>query len=135
MCGANRTQAMTYLDALAEAMGMPRRVHSRYWKDLATLGNFDLIVNATSAARAKESLHLPFKLAYRNTLAVDLGYGDAAIDLLAWARTAGCQDAIDGLGMLVEQAAESFEIWHGVRPQTDPVYAMLRGEMLVEATD
>ena len=122
-------------DALADALGMPGRVHSRYWKDLATLGNFDLIVNATSAARANEPLQLPFKLAYRNTLGVDLGYGDAAIDFLAWARTAGCQDAIDGLGMLVEQAAESFAIWHGVRPQTEPVYALLRSELLVAATD
>ncbi|MEO8741661.1 MAG: shikimate dehydrogenase [Lysobacteraceae bacterium] len=122
-------------DALADALGMPGRVHSRYWKDLATLGNFDLIVNATSAARANEPLHLPMKLAYRNTLAVDLGYGDAAVDLLAWARSAGCQDAIDGLGMLVEQAAESFAIWHGVRPQTEPVYTMLRSELLAKATD
>ena len=129
----NRTSARA--DALADALGMPGRVHSRYWKDLATLGNFDLIVNATSAARANEPLHLPMKIAYRNTLAVDLGYGDAAIDFLAWARGAKCQDAIDGLGMLVEQAAESFAIWHGIRPQTDPVYDMLRSEMLVEATD
>jgi shikimate dehydrogenase len=122
-------------DALADALGMPGRVHTRYWKDLGALGNFDLIVNATSAARAHESLQLPFALAYRNTLAVDLGYGDAAVDFLAWARGAKCQDAIDGLGMLVEQAAESFEIWHGVRPQTEPVYAMLRenNTVLVDA--
>jgi len=113
-------------DALADALGMPGRVHTRYWKDLGTLGNFDFIINATSAARARESLQLPFALAYRNTLAVDLGYGDAAVDFLAWARGAKCQDAVDGLGMLVEQAAESFEIWHGVRPQTEPVYASLR---------
>ena len=122
-------------DALADALGMPGRVHTRYWKDLGALGNFDLIINATSAARARESLQLPFALAYRNTLAVDLSYGDAAVDFLAWARGAKCQDAIDGLGMLVEQAAESFEIWHGVRPQTEPVYAMLRenNKVLVNA--
>ena len=122
-------------DALADAMGVPGRVHSRYWNDLRNLGNFDLIVNATSAARTHEALGLPFALAYRNTVAVDLGYGDAAVDFLAWARSAGCADAIDGLGMLVEQAAESFEIWHGVRPQTDPVYARLRSEFLHGATD
>ncbi len=113
-------------DALADALGMPGRVHTRYWKDLGSQGNFDLIINATSAARAQAPLNLPFALAYRNALAVDLGYGDAAVDFLAWARSAHCNDAIDGLGMLVEQAAESFEIWHGVRPQTDPVYAQLR---------
>ncbi len=122
-------------DALADAQGDPARVHTRYWKDLRTLGNFDLIINATSAARASEKLTLPFSLAYPNTLAVDLGYGDAAIDFLAWARSAGCSDAIDGLGMLVEQAAESFELWHSVRPQTDPVYALLRerNSLLVNA--
>ncbi len=122
-------------DALADAIGMPGRVHSRYWNDLGSLGNFDLIVNATSAARSATKLTLPFSLAYSNTLAVDLGYGDAAIDFLAWARSAGCSDAIDGLGMLVEQAAESFEIWHGARPQTEPVYAILRSEKPIEATD
>jgi shikimate dehydrogenase len=129
----NRTPARA--DALADALGMPGRVHSRYWNDLRNLGNFDLIVNATSAARTREGLGLPFALAYRNTVAVDLGYGDAAIDFLAWARSANCQDAIDGLGMLVEQAAESFEIWHGVRPQTEPVYTALRRELLHGATD
>ena len=129
----NRTPARA--DALADALGMPGRVHSRYWNDLGNLGNFDLIVNATSAARGRDPLNLPFALAYRNTVAVDLGYSDAAVDFLAWARSAGCSDAIDGLGMLVEQAAESFEIWHGVRPQTDPVYAMLRSQFLHGATD
>jgi shikimate dehydrogenase len=122
-------------DALADALGQPGRVHPRYWDDLRTLGNFDLIVNATSAARSRQRLNLPFAIVYRNTLAVDLGYGEAAIDFLAWARSAKCQDVIDGLGMLIEQAAESFEIWHGVRPQTDPVYEMLRRELPLEATD
>ena len=129
----NRTPE--HADALADALGMPGRVHTRYWKDLGTLGNFDLIINATSAARAHASLELPFALAYSNTLAVDLGYGDAAIDFLAWARSAKCADAIDGLGMLVEQAAECFEIWHGVRPQTEPVYAALRSAFLAGTTD
>jgi shikimate dehydrogenase len=122
-------------DALADALGIPGRVHPRYWNDLRTLGNFDLIVNATSAARSNQKLELPFSIAYRNTVAVDLGYGEAAIDFLAWARSAKCQDVIDGLGMLIEQAAESFELWHGVRPQTDPVYEMLRRELPLQATD
>jgi shikimate dehydrogenase len=59
------------------------------------------------------------------TAAVDLSYGEAAIPFLAWARAAGVRDAIDGLGMLVEQAAESFFLWHGVRPDTAPIYAEL----------
>ena len=54
-------------------------------------------------------------------------YGDAAIPFLAWARAAGCRQSVDGLGMLVEQAADSFALWHGVRPDTDAVHAELAG--------
>jgi shikimate dehydrogenase len=113
-------------DALADALGDPARVHARYLDDLPALGEFDLIVNATSATRGGELPHLPMSMVGRRTAAVDLSYGEAAIPFLAWARANGCHDAIDGLGMLVEQAAESFELWHGVRPDTDPVYAALR---------
>ena len=114
-------------DALADALGEHDRAHSRYWRDLGDLGDFSLIVNATSASRQDQgAFPLPFHLATPRTLAVDLNYGEAAIPFLAWARAAGCHDAVDGLGMLVEQAAEAFEHWHGVRPDTDPVYAALR---------
>lgn len=112
-------------DALADALGQPGRVHSRYWKDLNTLGAFDFIVNATSAGREQTAISLPFGIATPRTLAVDLSYGEAAIAFLAWARGARCAQAIDGLGMLVEQAAESFLCWHGVRPATEAVYAEL----------
>jgi shikimate dehydrogenase len=115
-------------DALADALGEPGRVHPRYFDDIAALGEFDLIVNATSAARGGELPRLPASLVGRRTAAVDLNYGDAAIPFLAWARANGCRDAVDGLGMLVEQAAESFSIWHGVRPETDAIYGVLRAE-------
>ncbi len=122
---ANRTSERA--DALVDALGSPGRAHSRYWDDLTAQGDFGLIVNATSAARGGEGeLTLPFSLSTPRTLAVDLNYGEAAIPFLAWARAAGCRDVTDGLGMLVEQAAASFELWHGVRPETAPVYAMLR---------
>ena len=111
-------------DALSDALGEPSRVHTRYMSDLASLGGFDFIVNATSAGRG-EGLSLPFALAAPRCLAVDLSYGEAAISFLAWATAAGCTHRIDGLGMLVEQAAESFAIWHGQRPETDAVYSEL----------
>ena len=114
-------------DALADALGEPGRVHARYLADLAALGEFDLIVNATSAARGGELPALPRALVGRRTAAVDLSYGEAAIPFLAWARANGCHDAVDGLGMLVEQAAESFALWHGTRPDTGGVYAELSG--------
>lgn len=113
-------------DALCDRLGDPARAHSRYWDDLDTLGEFDLVVNATSAGRGSGDLALPFRLAASRCLAVDLNYGEAATPFLAWARTAGCPAVVDGLGMLVEQAAEAFALWHGSRPETDPVYAGLR---------
>ena len=113
-------------DALADALDAPGRVHSRYLTDLATLGEFDLVVNATSAARDGTLPNLPRSLVGRRCAAVDLSYGEAAIPFLAWARSAGCHDTVDGLGMLVEQAAESFARWHGARPETDAIYAQLR---------
>ena len=114
-------------DALADALGDPERAHSRYWDDAGAEGDYALIVNATSASRdGTTEFTLPFQLANSRTLAVDLNYGEAAIPFLAWARAANCRDIVDGLGMLVEQAAASFELWHGVRPDTAPVYATLR---------
>ena len=122
-------------DALVDAIGQPTRVHARYWNDLAGLGNFELIVNATSAGHGGHPLALPFSLVGRRALCYHLSYGAAAFSFLAWARAAQAGQAIDGLGMLIEQAAESFAIWHGVRPETDPVYAELRDELRLQATD
>ena len=114
-------------DALADLLGRPGRVHSRYLGDVDALGEFDLIINATSANRSGALAPLPRSLVGRRTLAVDLSYGEAAIPFMAWARASDCHDAIDGLGMLVEQAAESFQLWHGVRPDTNAVFAALSG--------
>lgn len=113
-------------DALVDLLGMPGRVHSRYFDDIGTLGEFELIVNATSATRHGSLPKLPMSLVGPRTAAVDLSYGEAAIPFLAWARAAHAHHAIDGLGMLVEQAAESFFLWHGVRPDTDEVFAELQ---------
>jgi shikimate dehydrogenase len=128
----NRNSARA--DALVDALGRPGRVHSRYWQDLGSQGVFDFIINSTSAGREGGSLALPFGIAGPRTLAVDLSYGEAAIPFLAWARGAGCAQAIDGIGMLVEQAAESFYDWHGVRPATDAIYAELHARSLALAT-
>lgn len=122
---ANRTPERA--DALADALGDPARVHVRYLDDLAAQGAFDLLVNATSATRGGTLPELPMSLAGVRSVAVDLSYGEAAIPFLAWARAAGCIAAIDGLGMLIEQAADSFALWHGLRPDTDAVYAELGG--------
>jgi shikimate dehydrogenase len=124
---ANRTPERA--DVLADRIGDPARVHTRYWDALGEAGVFELIVNGTAAGHASEPLQLPFSLAMSRTLAYDLNYGRAAVDFLAWARAAGCPYVFDGLGMLVEQAAEAFHLWHGVRPDTDPVYQQLRASV------
>ncbi|MBN8923922.1 MAG: shikimate dehydrogenase [Rhodanobacter sp. 68-29] len=113
-------------DALADAIGEPARVHTRYWDDLANLGSYDLILNATSAGVLGGGLNLPMSLVGARASCYDLAYGAAAVGFIAWATAAGARHAWDGLGMLVEQAAEAFALWHGTRPDTEPVYQALR---------
>jgi shikimate dehydrogenase len=72
------------------------------------------------------ALQLPFSLIGARALCYDLSYGAAAAGFLTWAKTAGAWRAFDGLGMLVETAADAFELWHGQRPDTEPVYQSLR---------
>ena len=122
-------------DALADVLAQPGRVHPRYLNDIGNLGNFDLVINATSAARGGDALPaLPINLVAPRGAAVDLSYGEAAVPFLAWARSARAHDCIDGLGMLVEQAAESFQRWHKVRPETDAVYETLRNRDAILVT-
>jgi shikimate dehydrogenase len=87
--------------------------------------SFDLIINATSAGLTGDAHSLPHHVLNEKTLAYDLVYGRDT-PFLAAARAAGAR-ACDGLGMLVEQAAESFFLWRGVRPATRPVLEKLRG--------
>ena len=61
------------------------------------------------------------------SICYDMMYGDQPTAFQRWGQAHGAAQSVDGLGMLVEQAAESFYLWRGVRPQTTPVIAMLRG--------
>ena len=88
-------------------------------------GGYDLIVNATSASLANELPEIPAHAVGIQTLAYDLAYRDRDTVFVHWARRAGATRAVMGLGMLVEQAAESFLLWRGVRPETAPVLAAL----------
>jgi shikimate dehydrogenase len=88
-------------------------------------GSFDLVVNATSSSTRGEALPLPSALFAPESTAYDMAYGPAAQPFLAMARAAGA-NVCDGLGMLVEQAAESFYLWRGKRPETAHVIAGLR---------
>lgn len=86
---------------------------------------FDLVINATSAGLTDSEIPLPSTVFAPGALAYDMMYGRET-PFMRFAREHGAQVA-DGLGMLVEQAAESFYIWRGVRPDTAPVIAALRG--------
>jgi len=86
---------------------------------------YDLVVNATSTSTHRERLDVPDSLFGPGVLAYDMAYGEGARAFVERARARGAH-AHDGLGMLVEQAAESFELWRGVRPLTAPVLAELR---------
>ena len=85
---------------------------------------FDVVINATAASLAGELPPLSPRIFTPDTLAYDMMYGRDT-PFLAFARGHGAR-AADGLGMLVEQAAEAFALWRGVRPDTAPVIAALR---------
>jgi shikimate dehydrogenase len=89
---------------------------------------FHVVVNATSIGingDVPENLW-PLRPFVVGGLAYDLVYADAATPFLRWASQQAAERTADGLGMLIEQAAESFVLWRGVRPETSPVFAMLR---------
>lgn len=88
---------------------------------------YDLIVHATSAGHQGRFPRLPGPLLAEGGACYDLSYGAAFTSFADWARAQGASRVADGLGMLVEQAAEAFALWRGVRPQTAPVLAALRG--------
>ncbi|MBL8445834.1 MAG: shikimate dehydrogenase [Zoogloeaceae bacterium] len=87
---------------------------------------FDVVINATAASLTDQAPDLPPELYAPGALAYDMMYGKGDTPFLAAARRDGATGLADGLGMLVEQAAESFWLWRGVRPQTKPVLEALR---------
>lgn len=87
---------------------------------------FDVVINGTSASLKGEIPPLPVNLFANNGVAYDMMYGDKPTPFLEWAMLHGAATAADGLGMLVEQAAESYLLWRGVRPDTRPVIQHLR---------
>jgi len=91
-------------------------------------GEYDLLINATSSSMNDELPPLPTGIFGLRALAYDLVYGKGLTPFLQFAQEHGVAKLADGFGMLVEQAAESFLIWRGVRPDTRPVIAMLKGK-------
>lgn len=89
---------------------------------------FDVILNATSASLSDELPPLPEGLLLPQGVCYDLAYGNEPTAFVRWGVDHGAAKSLDGLGMLVEQAAEAFYLWRGVRPETAPVIALLNAE-------
>ena len=120
---ANRTSERA--EALAAAfadLGVTQGVGFTYVGDTP----FDLIINATSASLSGDIPPIPAGAIGPETVCYDLAYGRSAMAFVRWAQQSGCARAVQGLGMLVEQAAESFRLWRGVRPESAPVLAALK---------
>ena len=95
--------------------------------DALGASKFDVVINATSAG-LKGDVAWPWRagLFRAGAFAYDMIYGDGSTMFVRWARGQGVARTADGIGMLVEQAAESFFLWRGVRPATRPVFSLLR---------
>lgn len=88
---------------------------------------YDLIINGTAAGLKGELPVLPENLLAPGGWTYDMMYGNVPTAFVRWGQAQGALRALDGLGMLVEQAAEAFYLWRGVRPDTGPVITLLRG--------
>jgi shikimate dehydrogenase len=120
---ANRTMAKA--QTLAQVFSAQGPVTAVSFKNVRTPPEFDLIINATSAGVKGETPPYPETAIGENTVCYDLSYSMNATPFSSWAKEHGATRSIMGWGMLVEQAAESFEIWRGVRPDTAQVLKQL----------
>jgi shikimate dehydrogenase len=126
----NRTAARA--EELARLFAAEGPIAARTFGDLGGR-RFDLVIDATSAnlttagdGDAAALLPWPETIFAPGALAYDLKYAALPTAFLQWARRHGADRAVDGLGMLIEQAAESFLLWRGVRPDTAPAFALFR---------
>jgi shikimate dehydrogenase len=121
---ANRT--IDKADALVEHFAHSGPVSACRFNVVPVTEKYDLIINATSAGYKGEAPPYPAAAVSSDTLCYDLSYGLKATPFSEWARDQGAERSVMGWGMLVEQAAESFNIWRGVRPDTAPVLKQMK---------
>jgi len=114
---------------LAEAFADMGKVEACGYEALAGQ-SFDLIINATAASLQGALPPLPDSLIAEGGACYDMMYSSEPTPFMQWCRQQGADKVYDGLGMLVEQAAESFYLWRGVRPQTTEVIEALRRELI-----
>ncbi|MCC8395925.1 shikimate dehydrogenase [Paraburkholderia sp. MMS20-SJTR3] len=116
---ANRDVAKA--EALVAQVGAGQSLRACGYRELEAMGSFDLVVNATSASLTGQLPPVPPGVFSPAGTAYELAYGKGLTPFLRLARNAGIQGVADGVGMLVEQAAEAFAWWRGVRPDTRAV--------------
>ncbi len=121
---ANRTAAKAY--ALSQGLMTYGQVAGCGLGELAGM-QFDLIINGTAAGLEGDIPKVPDSILAQGGWCYDMMYGKQATAFQLWGRRHQAARALDGLGMLVEQAAESFRLWRGILPETAPVIRMLRG--------
>jgi shikimate dehydrogenase len=121
---ANRS--LERAERLAQDFNEPKALKVSGFESLA--GNtFDLILNATSASLQGDLPPLPEHLLAKEGSCYDLAYGKTPTPFVLWGRSQGARISADGIGMLVEQAAEAFWIWRDLFPETQPVIESLAG--------
>lgn len=120
---ANRTFAKAR--SLADEFSVQGPVNACRFEDIRSLPVYDLVINATSAGVRGEKPPYPAAAIHPQTVCYDLSYALSATPFSRWAAKLGAARAVMGWGMLVEQAAESFYLWRGVRPDTAPVLRQL----------
>lgn len=122
---ANRT--VSKADKLCQHFA-DNRITAASFDELAEQ-SFDIIINATSASLSGALPAIPSTIVNKNVVCYDMVYGKGDTPFLKWAKAQGALKLIDGLGMLVGQAAVSFSIWRGVTPQVQPVITALRASL------
>lgn len=120
---ANRTPEKAV--RLAEEFGDLGPIKGCGFSDLSR-ESFDLVLNATAASLSGEVPELPENILRPGGCCYDLAYGTEPTPFVLWGLDEGAGISVDGLGMLVEQAAEAFLIWRGMRPETRPVIDILK---------
>jgi shikimate dehydrogenase len=112
--------------ALAGEFATLGEVHGCGFDAISTTSAFDLVLNATSASLQDTIPPVPPTVIGPTTLCYDMAYGSGDTAFTRWSRVAGAGRAETGWGMLVEQAAEAFYLWRGIRPQTAPVLTAVK---------
>jgi shikimate dehydrogenase len=140
--GATRGIISPLLDEKPDSLVVANRTVEKAWKlaiefnhsfagcgfdDLHTVP-FDIILNATSASLSDELPPISENLLAKNGVCYDLAYGSEPTAFVQWGRAQNACKSVDGLGMLVEQAAEAFFLWRGVRPETKAVIELLNSQ-------